>query len=114
MRRFFTVIAVSAAALATPVAAEQISRTIPVSQADLTDPTAAAALYQRITDTAEALCAKANPPLYGYAGATRAARAACVKEAVDRAVGTAHSPQLAAVHAEIYAAKPAPATLASR
>lgn len=113
MRRFFTVIALSAA-LVTPVAAEDFSRTIPVSPADLSDPAASAALYEKITETAKVLCAKANPPQFTYVGSTRADRAACVRDSVARAVGMTASPFLAARHTEVLAGKPVPTTVASR
>jgi UrcA family protein len=113
MRRFFTVIALSAA-LVSPVAAEEFSRTIPVSPSDLTDPAAADALYEKITEAAKALCAKANPPLFSYVGSTRADRAACVRDSVNRAVGMTASPFLAARHTETLAGKPVATTVASR
>ncbi len=117
MRRFVTVIALSLSALATPVAAEDLSRTIPINQTDLSDPAAAAALYERITVTAKRLCAMAHTSTYGFPSSAMRDRRACVRESVSRAVGSAASPQLAARHAQVMAGNtpPAPATtLAAR
>ncbi|MDX2234798.1 MAG: UrcA family protein [Hyphomonadaceae bacterium] len=117
MRRFVTVIALSVSTLVTPVAAEELRRSIPVSPSDLSDPVAAAALYARVVETATALCAKANPPIAGYAPTARTARRECVADSVARAVDATRSPQLASVHAQVLAEnRPAPvaATLASR
>ncbi len=103
MRRFVTVLAVTLAALATPAAAEELSQSIPITQADRQDPVAAAALYTRVSVVAKTLCAKANERIYGYPQASARAVAACEREAVDNAITHASMPSLAAIHAQVLA-----------
>ncbi len=105
MRRFVTVVAVTLAALAAPAFAEDFSRSIPVTQTDRQDPTAAAALYQRVSLVAKSLCVKANPAIYGYESVALRARIACEREAIDEAIVHAALPALAAVHAQAMAQK---------
>lgn len=114
MRRFVTVLAVTLATLTTPVLADELSQRIPITQADLQDPATAAALYQRVADTAKTLCAKLNRPIYGYARASSEEVAACEREAIDNAIGQAGSPTLATFHSQITASKATTTVIAAR
>ncbi|MEE2526517.1 UrcA family protein [Hyphobacterium sp. HN65] len=63
--------------------------------AELTTPTGAAAVYQRVVDTAEQVCAQENRHSVMSATATRL----CVTDTVSRTLDQIAAPQLDEIHA---------------
>lgn len=97
MRQIALALMLAAAPMAMSPAFAEEAATVSAGNVDLNDPAQVARLHQAVVRTADTICRRA--------GMSGSELRSCIRDAVDRAVGSNPSPQLRAYHDSVGAAE---------